>query len=105
MQDVRIIDRGRGPEIVGTRITVYHVWEFSQAGDSRDDIALTFGLSSRQVQAALDYIAAHRDQVEREYAKIQERISRGNPEWVEDRLHQNREELQRRLREKAKQVA
>jgi uncharacterized protein (DUF433 family) len=105
MQDVQIIDRGRGPEIAGTRITVYHVWEFSQAGDGRDDIALTFGLSSRQVQAALDYIAANRDQVERQYTEIQERISQGNSDWVEDRLRQNREKLQRRLREKAKQVA
>lgn len=105
MQDVEIIDRGRGPEIVGTRITVYHIWEFQRAGDSRDDIALTFGLSSRQVQAAIDYIASHRDEVEREYAKIQERIGQGNSDGVEDRLHKNRKKLQERLREKGKQMA
>jgi uncharacterized protein (DUF433 family) len=105
MQEVQIIDRGRGPEIGRTRVTVYHIWEFHRAGDSRDDIALTFGLSSRQVQTAVDYIAAHREEVEREYAKIQERIARGNPDWVEERSRQNREKLQKRLREKGKQPA
>ncbi|MBC8869513.1 MAG: DUF433 domain-containing protein [Planctomycetes bacterium] len=105
MQDVQIIDRGRGPEIAGTRITVYHIWEFHRAGDSRDDIALTFDLSSRQVQAAVDYIAAHRNEVEREYAKIQERIGQGNSDWVENQLNQNREKLQKRLGEKGKQLA
>ena len=105
MRDVKIIDRGRGPEIPGTRITVYHIWEFYRVGDARDDIALTFGLSSRQVQAAMDYIAAHRDEVEREYAKIQERIGQGNSDLVESQLHQNREKLQKRLREKGKQLA
>jgi uncharacterized protein (DUF433 family) len=105
MRDVQIIDRGRGPEIAGTRITVYHIWEFYRAGDSRDDIALVFGLSSRQVQAAMDYIAANRADVEQEYAKIRERISQGNSELVEKRLHQNREKLQKRLREKSKQPA
>ena len=105
MQDVQIIDRGRGPEIAGTRITVYHIWEFYRAGDSRDDIALTFGLSSRQVQAAMDYIVAHRNEVEREYAKIQERIGQGNSDLIESHLRQNREKLQKRLREKGKQLA
>jgi len=105
MQEVQIINRGRGPEIAGTRITVYHIWEFHRAGDNRDDIALTFGLSSRQVQAAVDYIAAHQSEVEQEFAKIQERIGHGNLDWVEKQLLQNREKLQKRLREKGKQLA
>ena len=33
----KIIDRGRGPEIAGTRITVYHVMDYSsQRGSSCD---------------------------------------------------------------------
>ena len=27
-----IIDRGRGPEIAGTRITVYDIWEYARLG-------------------------------------------------------------------------
>ncbi len=103
--DIRIIDRGRGPEIEGTRITVYHIWEFYRAGDGRDDIALTFGLSSRQVQAAIDYINANRQQVEDQYARIEERIRQGNPEKLEEQFRQNRERLQERLRRKDHQPA
>jgi len=105
MHNVEIINRGRGPEIAGTRITIYHVWEFYRAGDDRDEIALTFGLSSRQVQAALDYIAENASEVEREYAEIQARISQGNSESVEHQLQKNRDILRQRLREKGMQLA
>jgi uncharacterized protein (DUF433 family) len=27
-----IIDRGRGPEIAGTRITVYDIWDYAKVG-------------------------------------------------------------------------
>ena len=100
MRDVQIIDRGRGPEIEWTRITVFHVWEFYQAGDGRDDIALTFGLSSRQVQAAIDYIEANRRQVEDGYARIEERIRQRNPEELEQQFRQHRVKLQEWLRRK-----
>ncbi|MCL4205617.1 MAG: DUF433 domain-containing protein [Pirellulaceae bacterium] len=105
MRDVRIIERGRGPEIEGTRITVFHVWEFYRGGDDRDDIALTFGLSSRQVQAAIDYIDANRQQVEDQYARIEERIKQGNSEKLEEQFRQSRERLQERLRRKDHQTA
>jgi uncharacterized protein (DUF433 family) len=59
----RVIKRGRGPEIEGTRITVYDVMDYAQQGLHRDRIAALFRLSSRDVQAALDYIDAHRDEV------------------------------------------
>lgn len=94
MKPIEIIDRGRGPEIVGTRVTVYLIWEFYRKDCRRDDIALAVGLSSRQVQAAIDYIEAHREEVEREYAKIETRIGDGkNSERIEESLAQNREKL------------
>ena len=93
MKPVDIIDRGRGPEISGTRVTVYLIWEFYRNGCPRDDIALAVGLSSRQVDAAINYIEAHREEVDREYAKIEARIQQGNPAWVERRLKQNRDKL------------
>ena len=105
MRDTGIIDRGRGPEIEGTRITVFHIWEFYRAGDCRDDIALTFGVSSRQVQAAIDYIDAHREQVEDEYARIEERIKQGNSECPEQQLRPTRERLQQWLGRKDHQPA
>jgi uncharacterized protein (DUF433 family) len=69
----KIINRGRGPEIVGTRITVYDVMDYYKEGWHRDQIAVLFRLSSRDIQAAIDYIEAHKEEVQREYQKILDR--------------------------------
>ena len=66
----KIIDRGRGPAIEGTRITVYDVFDYARQGWHRDRIAALFRLSSRDIQAALDYIAQHQEDVARNYQKI-----------------------------------
>jgi uncharacterized protein (DUF433 family) len=71
--EAAIIDRGRGPEIVGTRITVFDVMDYLKHDWHRDRIAALFRLSSRDVQAAIDYIAAHREEVEAEYQRILDR--------------------------------
>ena len=55
----RVIDRGDGPKIEGTRITVYTVLEYLRAGRTRDWIATMLKLSSDQVQVAMDYIRDH----------------------------------------------
>jgi uncharacterized protein (DUF433 family) len=70
----QIINRGRGPEIAGTRITVYDVMDYRKHGWHRDRIAGLFRLSSRQIQAAFDYIDAHEEEVKRDYER--------NLEWV-----------------------
>ena len=51
MPEAKIIDRGRGPEIAGTRITVYDVLDYHELGWHRDMIADTLELSSEQVEA------------------------------------------------------
>jgi uncharacterized protein (DUF433 family) len=71
--EAAIIDRGRGPEIAGTRITVFDVMDYLKDGWHRDRIAALFRLASRDIQAAIDYIAAHRDEVEAEYQRILDR--------------------------------
>lgn len=68
-----IIERGRGPEIAGTRITVYDVMDYRKHGWHRDRIATLFSLSSDQIQAALDYIAAHELEVAAAYQEILDR--------------------------------
>jgi uncharacterized protein (DUF433 family) len=94
LRPCRIVDRGDGPKIEGTRITVYTVLEYLRHGHSRDWIAAMFGLSSQQVQAAIDYIQEHSAEVNADYEKILERIRRGNPPWVEERLKQNRAQFE-----------
>jgi uncharacterized protein (DUF433 family) len=53
MLEAKIIVRGRGPEIAGTRITVYDVLDYYKHGWHRDLIAGTFELGSQQVEVAI----------------------------------------------------
>jgi uncharacterized protein (DUF433 family) len=69
----KIINRGRGPEIQGTRITVYDVLDYARQRWHRDRIAALFRLSSQDIQAALDYIRQHQDEVSAHYDRIRER--------------------------------
>src|SRR4051812_34193357 len=92
-----IVDWGRGPEITGTRITVYCVMDFLIAGCPLPEIATALGLTERQVQAAIDYIDEHHAEVEAEYAKIMRRVNRLNPPEIEAALAKTPEELRRRI--------
>jgi uncharacterized protein (DUF433 family) len=96
MKKYRIVDRGDGPKIEGTRITVYAVFEYLEMQRSREWIAALLGLSSRQVQAAIDYIDEHRAEALADYQKIADRIRQGNPPWVQERLREAREKFQAR---------
>lgn len=80
--EARIIDRGRGPEIAGTRITVYDVLDYRKHGWHRDRIAVFFRLSSADIQAAFDYIDSHRQEVMAAYGKMLERSR--NPVYSEE---------------------
>lgn len=97
MSEPRVVDRGDGPKIEGTRITVYTVLEYLRAGRTRDWIAATLNLSSQQVQAAIDYIAQHRLEVDAAYEKILARIKNRRSLDVEQQLRANREQVQARL--------
>ena len=97
MSEPRIVDRGDGPKIEGTRITVYTVLEYVRAGRARDWIAALLHLSSHQIQIALDYIRDHGPEVNAEYEKILARIRTGNSAKVEAQLCANREKVQARL--------
>ena len=97
MTKPRVIDRGDGPKIEGTRITVYTVLDYLRAGRTRDWIAAMLHLSSDQVQVAMDYIRDHDVQVNAEYDTIVARIKKGNPTQVEAQLQANREKAKARL--------
>ncbi len=100
MNEAKIIKTGRGPEIAGTRITVYDVLEYYQAGWHRDMIADTLSLSSRQVEAAICYIEEHRDEVMADYEKNMERIRRGNPPELQAKLDAGHERFLAMVRER-----
>ena len=99
MLEPKIIKTGRGPEIAGTRITVYDVIEYYKSGWHRDMIAAILSLSSQQVDAAIRYIEENRGEVTASYENNMERIRQGNPPELQAKLDAAHERLQARLRE------
>jgi uncharacterized protein (DUF433 family) len=106
MQPIAVINRGRGPELAGTRITIYNVLPYFEDGWTDSAIAEVHNLSCDQVVALRNYFEQHREEVLVENAKIVERIAQGNPPEVEARrakshakLQTLRQELQRKRRQ------
>ncbi len=95
--DAVIIDRGRGPEIAGTRITVFDVLDYLQAGWDDKGIAVVLSLGPDQVRAAREYIDNHPGETQAEFHRIKERIARGNPPEVQIKLAAARDKLRARL--------
>jgi uncharacterized protein (DUF433 family) len=81
-----IIDRGRGPEIAGTRVTVYDILDYIRAGWHSTTIAATLRLSSAQVLAETHYIEEHQEEVDAAYQTILDRIARGHPPDVQAKV-------------------
>jgi uncharacterized protein (DUF433 family) len=96
----KIIDRGRGPEIAGTRITVYDVLDYVQEGWRYDQIAGVFRLPPDDIQAALQYIEDHRAEVMADYEQILARHRQVQyPPEVQAKLARSRQKLQAKLAE------
>ncbi len=100
MLEAKIIDRGRGPEIAGSRITVFDVLDYLEEGWDSVQIALFFRLSTRQVNAAVRYIEEHKDEVMAEYQKILDRCARGNPPELQAKLDAGHERFLAMVRER-----
>jgi uncharacterized protein (DUF433 family) len=81
-----INNRGRGPEIAGTRITVYDILDYYLDGSGPATIAATLRIASDQVMAAIEYIETHREEVLANYQKILDRCAQGNPPELQARL-------------------
>jgi uncharacterized protein (DUF433 family) len=95
----KIIKTGRGPEIAGTRMTVYDVIEYYKTGWHRDMIAAILSLSSQQVEAAIRYIEENHDEVMASYEKNMERIRRGNPPELQEKLDAGHERFLAKVKE------
>jgi uncharacterized protein (DUF433 family) len=74
-----IIDRGRGPKVAGTRVTVYRIMDFLREGSSAGRIATDLHLTEEQVRVTLDYSAVHRRTIEAEYETILQRVQQRTP--------------------------
>jgi uncharacterized protein (DUF433 family) len=99
-----IFDRGRGPEIQGTRITVYRIMDFLGESLDREAVANELLLTREQLDSALTYIDANKAELMVEYERILNR-PRANPEWVEAGRAKSKEELKERLLARQRQDA
>jgi uncharacterized protein (DUF433 family) len=96
----RIIDRGRGPEIAGTRITIYDVMDYWTAGWRCEQIAGLFRLPPDDIQAAIAYIETHKMEVLAEYQQILDRHSQTRPSpEIQEKLAHSHQKLQAKLAE------
>jgi uncharacterized protein (DUF433 family) len=105
MQPIEIYDRGRGPELKGTRITVYDVVLYHLGGHSPDRIAEILRIPVSGVEALLAYFDQHREEVMAWHNKIEERNARGNPPEIEAKLAAIRGTVRRLRDEKLRQQA
>lgn len=79
--------------IAGTRITVWDVLHYLEAGWSRPHIAETLHLSEAQVETVARYIEAHKDALLVIHRQIEDRKARGNPPEIAAKLAQSRTKL------------
>ena len=85
--------------IAGTRITVWDIWHYLEAGWSSREIAETLHLSDAQVEAAAQYIEAHKEELLVVHRQIEERKTRGNPPAITAKLVESRKRLQEWLQQ------
>jgi uncharacterized protein (DUF433 family) len=79
METDLIHDRGRGPEIVGTRITVFNLLpHFLDPTATEDFICELYELTQEQVAAARAYVLNHPDTILAQHLQIEARMAEGN---------------------------
>ncbi len=89
-----IHDRGRGPEIVGTRITVYNLLpDFLDAAKTEAEICRFYKLEPEQVAAARAYVLNNAETVLAKHLEIEARLAAGNPPQLAEKLRETHSAL------------
>lgn len=101
--DITIIDRGRGPQLSTSRITVQDLVPYFQSNCSYEEIRQVMPiLSIAEIQAVERYVDEHREEVMAVDRRIRERnANRRNPPHIEELRRQSRQKrlaLQEKLR-------
>ena len=84
MEPVKIIDRGRGPELANIRITIFDILPYVLKGWRADSIALSFGIRIVEVEALVRYFEEHREEILAKNQKILDHMTAA--EGAEDGL-------------------
>lgn len=90
---ITIVDKGRGPQLSTSRITVQDLVPYFQLNYRYDEILeIMPTLSIAEIQAVERYVVEHREEVMEEDRRIRDRNAmRRNPPHVEELLHKSRE--------------
>jgi uncharacterized protein (DUF433 family) len=83
--DIQIIDRGRGPQLSTSRITVQDLVPYFQEGCSHEEILRWIpSLTSEEIAAVQHYYLEHKEALDEEDRQIQEQhAQRKNPPEIE----------------------
>jgi uncharacterized protein (DUF433 family) len=93
--EISIVDRGRGPQLSTSRITIQDVLPYFQLGYSHEQIIREVmpSLSEAELEAARRYVEEHRQEVLEQDRLIRERnATRKNSPDIEEILCQGREQ-------------
>lgn len=78
-----VVRTSRGLSIAGTRITLYAILDYLHAEWPPKLIQAWFSLTDTQMEDVLAYIAAHHDEVEREYGEVVQQAEEIRRYWEE----------------------
>ena len=78
-----VIRTSRGLSIAGTRITLYSIMDYLKAGWPTELIRDRLNLTDEQIVDVLDYIEAHREEMEAEYALVLRQAEENRHFWQE----------------------
>ncbi|MCI0378054.1 MAG: DUF433 domain-containing protein [Gemmataceae bacterium] len=103
---IEIVDRGRGPQLSTSRVTVQDLVPYFQAGKSYEDIIRWIpALTAEEIAVVDRYYHEHRQELDAEDRLIREHSAQNkNPAWVEKVLEEARAErlaITQRLRQEA----
>ena len=78
-----VVRTERGLTLRGTRITLYSIMDYVHAECPKEEIKYWMALDDEQIDGALAYIHAHRDEVEREYEEVVRMAEESRRYWEE----------------------
>jgi uncharacterized protein (DUF433 family) len=86
-----VVRTSRGLSITGRRLTLYSIMDYLRAGWPPHLIRDEFNLTDKQMNDVMEYITAHRDQVEQEYQVVLQQAEENRHYWET----RNREHFER----------
>lgn len=88
-ETIHIVDLGRGPQIEGHRLTVLDVFYYLHRGYDFDFIHRALpSLTRDEFDAVVEYVNEHRDALEAQDRRVEERVQQGISDQKAKGLHQ-----------------